>query len=30
MEYEFRQEDAYDFARFTGIEAKPKGDELFF
>lgn len=28
--YEFKESDAYEFARFVGIEAKPNGDELFF
>lgn len=28
--YEFREQDAYDFARNQGIEAKPKGEELQF
>lgn len=30
MQYVFKPEDAYDFARSQGIEAKQKGDELFF
>lgn len=30
MQYEFKQEDAYDFARSQGIETKVVGDELFF
>ncbi len=28
--YEFKESDAFDFARFKGIEAKQKGDELRF
>lgn len=28
--YEFKQDDAYDFARHIGEQAKPKGDELDF
>lgn len=28
--YEFRENDAYEFARFVGIPAKPRNDELFF
>lgn len=28
--YEFREDDAYEFARFVGIQAKPRNDELFF
>ena len=30
MLYEFKESDAYDFARQQGIEAKPKGEELTF
>lgn len=30
MQYEFKADDAYAFARSQGIEVKPKGDELFF
>lgn len=28
--YEFKKQDAFDFASFVGIPAKPKGDELHF
>ena len=28
--YEFKEQDAFDFARHVGIEAKPHGGELFF
>ena len=28
--YEFKQEDAYDFARYVGIKASLRGDELIF
>lgn len=28
--YEFREQDAYDFARHIGAEAKPRNGELFF
>ncbi len=28
--YEFREDDAYEFARFVGIPVKPHNDELFF
>lgn len=30
MQYVFKPDDAYDFARSQGIEVKQKGDELFF
>lgn len=28
--YEFKEQDAFDFARHVGIEARPHGGELFF
>lgn len=28
--YEFKEQDAYDFARHVGIKTYPKGEELFF
>ena len=28
--YEFKRDDAYDFARHVGIQSKNKGDELMF
>ena len=28
--YEFKQSDAYDFARHVGIQCKTRGDELMF
>lgn len=28
--YDFKSEDAKDFARFVGIQARPRGDELHF
>ncbi|MDC7289571.1 AAA family ATPase [Blautia schinkii] len=30
MNYEFKEQDAYDFARFSGVRAFRKGDELRF
>ena len=28
--YDFKKEDAYEFARASGIQAKQRGDELQF
>lgn len=30
MQYEFKEQDAWDFARHIGVQPKPRGDELHF